>query len=224
MDRLASEPSRGTPCLSVMWTRFPVCSVSGGIALLAMVAGCTVVSPAPEAPPPAAPPPTAPSSASAPPAVEPQAAVGAATPDSPPAVITPEAPKPAPPKPATPRAATPQAAKPPPAASPAPVAAKAPALDLRSLEQRLKDTNAIGVMTKLSLKNQVDDLVAQFRAFHEGHRPPTLTELRRPFELLLMKVLSLLQDQDPALANQINASREAIWGLLTDRDKLAPYL
>jgi len=143
-----------------------------------------------------------------PPAVEPKAAA------------KPDAPKAIPPKPATPQTA--KAA--PPTTSPAPVAAKGPALDLRSLEQRLKDTNAIGVMTKLSLKNQVDDLVAQFRAFHDGHRPPTLTELRRPFELLLMKVLSLLQDQDPALANQINASREAIWSLLSDRDKLAPYL
>ena len=39
-----------------------------------------------------------------------------------------------------------------------------------------------------------------------------------------MKVLSLLQDHDTKLANDINASREAIWGVLTDRDKLAPYL
>lgn len=76
-------------------------------------------------------------------------------------------------------------------------------------------------MTKLSLKNQVDDLVARFRAFHQGQRPPTLAELRRPFELLLMKALSLLQDKDAALARDIDASREAIWGVLSDRDKIA---
>jgi hypothetical protein len=119
------------------------------------------------------------------------------------------------------------AAKP---SSPAPAAAKPPAaaarpatphLDLKSLEQRLKETDAIGVMTKLSLKNQVDDLVARFRAFHQGQRPPTLAELRRPFELLLMKALSLLQDKDAALARDIDASREAIWGVLADRDKIA---
>ncbi len=99
-----------------------------------------------------------------------------------------------------------------------------PPLDLRSLEQRLKDSSAIGVLTKLSLKNQVDDLVQRFRAFHEGQRPPTLTDLRPAFELLLMKVLSLLQDHDAKLANDINASRDAIWGVLADRDKLAPFL
>ena len=192
-----------------MCSKFPM-RPSGGFAALVMVAGCGVVSPPPPAPSPAA---------------EPKAAVIAEAPRSPPTEIPkapakPDAPKSAPPKPAKPQTAK----APPPAPSPAPLAAKAPTLDLRSLEQRLKDTNAIGVMTKLSLKNQVDDLVAQFRAFHDGHRPPTLAELRRPFELLLMKVLSLLQDQDPALASQINASREAIWGLLSDRDKLAPYL
>ncbi len=97
----------------------------------------------------------------------------------------------------------------------------APTLDLKSLEQRLKETSAVGVLTKLWLKNQVDDLVARFRAFHGGQRPPTLGDLRPSFDLLLMKVLSLLQDKDVALAKDIDASRNAIWEVLTDRDKLA---
>jgi len=122
------------------------------------------------------------------------------------------------------KAAPPPKATPPKAPAPAP--AKAPAaaaapLDLRTLEQRLKDTAAIGVLTKLSLKNQVDDLVARFKTYHAGARPPTLTELKPSFDLLLMKVLSLLQDKDSALARDINASRDAIWGVLTDKQKLA---
>jgi hypothetical protein len=131
----------------------------------------------------------------------------------------------APAKPAAPPKSAPapkSPAKQPPA-TPPPVAT-APPLDLKGLEQRLKESDAIGVMTKLSLKNQVDDLVAQFRTYHQGHRPPTLPELRRPFELLLMKVLSLLQDKDAALARDINASRDAIWRVLSDRDKLAKFL
>jgi len=92
-------------------------------------------------------------------------------------------------------------------------------LDIKSLEQRLKETPAIGIMTKLSLKNQVDALIAKFREYHRGAAKVALDELRRPYELLLMKVLSLLQDGDPALAQAINASREAIWQVLTDRDK-----
>lgn len=96
-------------------------------------------------------------------------------------------------------------------------------LDLKSLEQRLKDSRAIGLMTKLSLKNQVDDLVAQFRAYHEGRQPPALPELRRPYELLVMKLLALLQDQDPGLAKAIHDSRDAIWGVLADRNKFLKY-
>jgi len=110
-----------------------------------------------------------------------------------------------------------------PAPAPAPAKATAPPLDLRTLEERLKGTSAIGVLTKLSLKNQVDDLIAKFRTYHAGARPPTLTDLKPSFDLLLMKVLSLLQDKDAALARDINASRDAIWGVLTDKQKLAEF-
>src|SRR5258706_4640484 len=79
-----------------------------------------------------------------------------AAPLPPPAPAKAEAPRPLA-KPAAPQPA--KAASPAPAPKPAPVAAKAPTLDLKSLEQRLKDTHAIAVMTKLALKNQVDDLV-----------------------------------------------------------------
>jgi hypothetical protein len=94
-------------------------------------------------------------------------------------------------------------------------------LDLASLEQRLRDTKAIGVFTKISLKNQVDDLLTQFRAFHEGRAGAALTELRDRYNLLLLKVLSLLQGSDPVLAQAIASSREAIWGLLADPVKFA---
>jgi hypothetical protein len=96
-----------------------------------------------------------------------------------------------------------------------------PTLDLTSLEQRLKDTNAIGVLTKIALKNQVDDLLDQFRAYYQGKLKTTLAELRRPYDLLVLKVLSLLQDSDPSLASAIVASREAIWGILADPAKFA---
>jgi len=109
-----------------------------------------------------------------------------------------------------------------PAAKAAPVAkATAPPLDLKALENELKATKAIGVMTKLSLKNQVDDLLSQFRAFYQGKLKTTLAELRRPFDLLVLKLLALLQDSDPTLAAAIGASREAIWGILSDRTKFA---
>ena len=180
------------------------------------LAGCGVSPPAlqkAEAPPPKAPEPVAARTPEGAPAkVPPPPATAPAKPAAKsPAVAA----KPATPPPSTtsPRAPVPTAARP-----------SAPPLDLRSLEQRLKETPAIGVLTKLSLKNQVDDLLARFRTFHEGRRPPTLVELRPAFELLLMKVLSLVQDHDHGLASDINASREAIWGVLTDRDRLSQFL
>ena len=214
-----------------------VASVAGLVFVL-LTAGCGGVKPTP----PGEPPKGAPQAA-----VEAPAAAPAITPSAPPpAVATPNAAVAAAPaqRPASPTApstdqsaakAAPPAAKSPakvaapaaPAAQPKAAAAEAakpkaePPLDLTSLETRLKETKAIGVMTKLALKNQVDDLLNQFRAFYQGKLKTTLAELRRPFDLLILKVLSLLQDSDPSLAAAIAASREAIWAILADPVKFA---
>ena len=105
------------------------------------------------------------------------------------------------------------------AAIPAPAAP--PSLDLNALKERLKETKAIGVFTKLSLKNQVDDLLQQFRDHYQGKAKTTMAQLRRSYDLLLMKVLALIQDADQRLASAIVASREAIWGLLADPKKFS---
>jgi len=143
-------------------------------------------------------------------------------PPKPPAA-TPSAPKAAAPKPPPPALASvpppapqavPRTVAPPVALQPSP----AP-LDFKLLGTRLRETRAIGVLTKLSLKNQVDDLLVAFRAYHKGQGKATLAELRRAYDMLLLKVLSLLQDSDPALARDIVQSRAAIWGILTDPRK-----
>ena len=128
---------------------------------------------------------------------------------------------PAPPRPALaspPPSPTGKAA----ATAAAPPAAPAqPTLNLADLEQRLRDTHAIGVFTKLSLKNQVDDLLKSFRDLYRdpSKRPPA--EFRQRYDLLLLKVLTLLQDGDLPLATAIASSREAIWSILADPDKFA---
>jgi hypothetical protein len=94
-----------------------------------------------------------------------------------------------------------------------------PTLDLASLKERLKDTHAIGVFTKLSLKNQVDDLIEAVRVFHSGQSTISLADLRQRYDLLFAKVIALLHDADPSLASAIAASREALWGVLADREK-----
>jgi hypothetical protein len=92
-------------------------------------------------------------------------------------------------------------------------------LDFTSLGTRLRQTTTIGVLTKLTVKNQVDDLLDKFRAYHKRQGTATLPELRRSYDMLLLKVLSLLQDSDPPLARDIVQSRAAIWDILADPRK-----
>jgi hypothetical protein len=89
------------------------------------------------------------------------------------------------------------------------------------LEQRLRDTRAIGVFTKLSLKNQVDDLLKAFRDLYRSSNKSPPAELRQRYDGLLLKVLTLLQDGDPPLAAAIASSREAIWNILADPEQFA---
>lgn len=93
-------------------------------------------------------------------------------------------------------------------------------LDWTSLETRLRGTSAIGVFTKLTLKNQIGDLLDEFKTFHRGGAP-ALPTLRQKYDLLLLKVLSLLQDDDASLASAISTSRQSIWRILVDPAKFA---
>jgi hypothetical protein len=137
------------------------------------------------------------------------------------------------PKPAARAAAAPPAARAPAAPATRPVAppraaataavGKPPAvapLDLDALEARLRATKAIGTFTKISLKGKVNDLLDQFRDHYQGKKP-SIAELRQSYDLLMMKVLTLLQDDDQPLASAVVSSREAIWAVLTDEKKFA---
>jgi hypothetical protein len=95
-------------------------------------------------------------------------------------------------------------------------AAAPPTLALSEIEQRLRDTHAIGVFTKLSLKNQIDDLLGQLRAYHLKQTGASLPQLRRRYDVLLQRVIDSLQSGDASLASDISSSREAIWTMLTD--------
>jgi len=136
-----------------------------------------------------------------------------------PAASTPASPTPAEPAPPAPTPASPPPAAQTPAPPPPTTPAHAATLDLSSLEKRLRETKAIGVFTKLSLKNEVDDLLEQFREFHRSPDQSSRAKLRQAYDLLLLKVLSLLQDGDPGLARDVSSSREALWSILVDPDK-----
>jgi hypothetical protein len=93
--------------------------------------------------------------------------------------------------------------------------------DINALVARLRDTSAIGFFTKLALKNQIDDLMEGFRRFHANEDGIPLEQLRDQFNLLFMKVITLLQDGDPALGREIAKGREILWGKLADPGEFA---
>jgi hypothetical protein len=116
--------------------------------------------------------------------------------------------------------ASPMAVEQPRKNEPAPVAKNSePPLDVAALKTRLRETRAIGIFTKLALKNQMDDLLEQFREHYQSGQTTSVASLRQPYDMLVLKVLSLVQDGDPSLARTIAGSREAIWGILADKEK-----
>ena len=121
----------------------------------------------------------------------------------------------APAKPASPAAPVVEAAKQEPA-----IAAGArdvePLLDVTALKARLRETTAIGPLAKLSLRNQMDELVKQLRAHHLSGLIGGVASMRQPYDALVLKVLAAVREGDPSLARLITGSREALWDLLAD--------
>ena len=75
------------------------------------------------------------------------------------------------------------------------------------------------MLTKIAVKNQSDDLLERFRAYHRQQGATALSDLRRSYDMLFLKLLALLQDGDPPLAKDIDRSRAAIWEILADPQK-----
>ncbi len=176
--------------------------------------------PAPEFLPPEAP--EAPAERAWPDAAEPGDEV------APPAKAIAKVPAPSAKAPARPAAAAPEIA--PSTDAPAPIPAPAPVLpprdaepllDVAALKSRLRETKAIGTLAKLSLRNQMDDLVDQFRAHHLAAIAGGVAAMRPPYDALVFKVLVAVQQGDPALARTISDSREALWEILADPLKFA---
>jgi len=94
-------------------------------------------------------------------------------------------------------------------------------LDFDALARRLEKTDAIGLLTKLKLKNEFDDLVRDLRVVHSSRSSATLAQLRERYDLLLMKVIALIQDRDAELSRELVSSRDAIWERLADPTTLA---
>jgi hypothetical protein len=117
-------------------------------------------------------------------------------------------------------AVTPLISQPAPGSKAAPEPA-ASSLDLDGLETQLRKTKAIGVFTKLELKGQVEDLIKDMDNYHRNRSKLSLQQLEERFDLLVMKLLVLLQDGDPKLHHEIASARPVLWTSLADPDQFA---
>jgi hypothetical protein len=125
--------------------------------------------------------------------------------ESPPIVPKPPAVPPAPaPAPSPPPEAAPPAAPPPESA-----------ISLDELGTRIKQTPAIGTFSKLALKNDLDDLVDGLRGYH-ARKEGNLDDLHQRYEALVLKLMTLLEEDEPDLALALGRSRERIWNRLVD--------
>ena len=89
--------------------------------------------------------------------------------------------------------------------------AVAPQLDMDTLIERLKQTQAIGVLTKLVLRSNVNDLIGEVKRYKKAKgSEKQLERIKAHFNGLLLKVLALL-DEDPKLAADIQCARDSLW-------------
>lgn len=129
------------------------------------------------------------------------------------------------PAPAPAPAASPPIAPEPPAFPPAPSPPTEPAspatppaesaISLEELGAQIKQTPALGTFTKLSLKNDLDDLVDGLRGYH-ARKEGDLDDLHQRYEALVLKLMTLLEEDEPELALALGRSRERIWKRLLD--------
>lgn len=85
--------------------------------------------------------------------------------------------------------------------------------DLEALSQRLEGSSAIGFFTKLDLKHQFELLLQDIEALHNGQRAKDIDAniLKSRFNRIFVRVLTLIEDSDPALYQELAGAGDAIW-------------
>ncbi len=93
--------------------------------------------------------------------------------------------------------------------------------DLDALVSRVSQSKALGFFTKLSLKQDVDRLLKNVRKYHDGSGDGSLERLRERYDVVLHKLVILLQDKDKELVKSIDDGRDKLWAILSDDNKFA---
>jgi len=91
--------------------------------------------------------------------------------------------------------------------------------DLDALIDRVSHSKSLGFLTKLSLKQDIDRFLKSIREHHDGTGDSSLEQLREQYDVMIHKLVVLLQDKDKELVKSIDNSRDTLWAILTDEKK-----
>ncbi|MDH3692248.1 MAG: hypothetical protein OEU36_22670 [Gammaproteobacteria bacterium] len=84
-------------------------------------------------------------------------------------------------------------------------------LNIDQLIERIKQTKAIGFLTKLALKGDVEQIIRQVTEYSGQRADQELLQVRQQFEGLVLKAITLLGEKDPGLAQDIYKARHFVW-------------
>ena len=90
--------------------------------------------------------------------------------------------------------------------------------DLEFLETHLRATRAVAPLTKLKLNSDIKKLLAKLEDYHMGISKYSIDQLQEQFDLLYLKVVSLVQDKDLDLHRHLCNSWGPLWRDLRDPD------
>ena len=93
--------------------------------------------------------------------------------------------------------------------------------DLDALVDRIAHSKALGFLTKLSLKKDIDGFLKEVRKYHGGDGNSTLEQLHERYDAMVHKLVVLLQEKDQELVKSIDDSRDKLWAMLADAKKFA---
>ncbi len=93
--------------------------------------------------------------------------------------------------------------------------------DLNALVSRISQSKALGLFTKLSLKHDIDGLLENVRKYHDGSGDGSLEQLHERYDVLVHKLMILLQEKDGELVKSIDDGRDKLWAILSDHEKFA---
>jgi len=87
-------------------------------------------------------------------------------------------------------------------------------LDLGSLEAKIRNTDAMDLFAKISLKSELSSLMDEVARCQLTKNAAGLKQQRARLEKLIDETVALLRKGDVSLADEVNRSRDAVWSFL----------